>query len=89
MYEGGGRKGGARNILTGSTNDPADINEANDATDPVDDDTLTNDTSLLSVDKKQRNNKASSLKYDPVVENVRGWPVHLFTLRLIHITCNM
>ena len=60
MYEGGGRKGGARNILTGSTNDPTDINEANDATDPVDDDTLTNDTSLLSVDKKQEYKKIIS-----------------------------
>ena len=54
----------ARTLSTGSTNDPADINEANDATDPVDDDTLTNDTSLLSVDKNLRNNRRKTLKYE-------------------------
>ena len=42
-------------------------NEANDATDPSDDDTLTNDTSLLSLDKKARNNRAECLKYDLTV----------------------
>lgn len=39
----------ARNIKTYNTNDPAvDINEADDATDPVDDDDyVTNDSKLL------------------------------------------
>ena len=73
-----------RNILTGSTNDPGDINEAGDATDPGDDDTRTNDTSLLSVDKKARNNRPECLKYDPRMWRVE-WSVveHLLTLRLI------
>ena len=69
-----GRVREVRNILTGSTNDPGDINEAGDATDPGDDDALTNDTSLLSVDKKARNNRLECLKYD-----LRMWRVQRST----------
>ena len=59
LCEGWRERREVRNISTGSTNDPSHINEANDATDPGDDDALTNDTSLLSMEKKASNNKAS------------------------------
>ena len=63
----GGERGKKYLNWLGSTNDPVrQRNEANEPTDPADDDAHTNDTSLLSVDKKARNNRQEDcLKYDP------------------------
>ena len=62
----------ARNIKTYNTNDPAvDINEADDATDPVDDDDyVTNDSKLLWVGIKS-------------IKTTREAGIHLFIMRFM------
>ena len=59
----------ARNSQTYIRNDPRDdLNESNDATDPVDDDSVTNYTHqiIISRDKKLENNREGSrARVDP------------------------